>query len=259
MRRGTRSSLLFFVLGFSTCLVLLALVRCFTHVDLKEPIQPVLSVKSAVEEKKEAPSYKIGACPDCKKISQKYWKVDKLNDDNNIHLEAAHRMGITPFLTTASFNVQKDNMVRAKRLVCIFDSKSYHLKDLTHSFPYLVPPAVRLLNEIGARFESKLDSMQIAPHLLQISSVLRTVESQNGLGKRNTNAATESAHMYGTTFDISYKEFIAVNGKKVKEGYCRHDLMRHVLGEVLTEMRSEGRCKVVIERKQACFHITVSN
>lgn len=92
-----------------------------------------------------------------------------------------------------------------------------------------------------------------------ISSVLRTIESQNGLGKKNSNATTVSAHIFGTSVDISYKEFLPRHGKKAREGFCRHDLMRHVLAEVLTEMSNEGRCKVVIEKRQACFHITVAN
>jgi hypothetical protein len=34
-------------------------------------------------------------------------------------------------------------------------------------------------------------------------------------------------------------------------------MMRHPLAEVLTEMSEEGRCLVIREVKQACFHITV--
>lgn len=251
MRRGTRSALNFFVLGFCTCLVLIGLVRFITHIDRNWPLQKAKAKIAAVV-------YPIGECPECAKISRQYWKVDKLNDDNNVHLEAARRLGVSPFSTNAEFERRKPGLLEAGSLVELKNTNTYTLKDLTHSYPFIVPKAVALLDEIGTRFESKLERMGTGPHHMQISSVLRTIESQNGLGKRNTNAAPESAHMFGTTFDISYKEFIPENGAPVKEGFCRHDMMRHVLGEVLTEMRSEGRCKVVIERKQACFHITVN-
>ncbi len=251
MRRGTRSAIHFFTLGFCTCLVLIGLVRFTKRTDWNFPLhKEVKQIKAVI--------YPVGECPHCKAISRQYWRVDKLNDDNNVHLEAARRMGLKPFPTNADFEKQKDALLNFGKLMELKNGETYLLKNLKHSYPYLVPAAVTLLNEIGERFESKLERIAIPPHWMQISSVLRTVEGQNGLGKHNSNAAPASAHMYGTTFDISYKEFIAVNGAPVKEGYCRHDMMRHVLGEVLTEMRNEGRCKVVIERKQACFHITVA-
>jgi hypothetical protein len=206
----------------------------------------------------QAVFYPQGECPDCRKISRKYWHTDKLNDDNNVHLEAARRMGITPFATNALFEQQCEAYVQKGILQRLEETDTRQLKRLTHSYPYLVPAAVKLLDEIGSRFEAKLELLGIGVYRMQISSVFRTVESQNGLGKRNANAAPTSAHMFGTTFDISYKEFIPLHGKPAKEGFCRHDLMRHVLAEVLTEMREEGRCLVVIERKQACFHVTVN-
>jgi len=138
-------------------------------------------------------------------------------------------------------------------------AKTYRLKNLTHSYPYLVPKAVALLNEIGERFQARLAASNLPPYYLMISSVLRTLESQQGLGMRNSNATHKiSSHVYGTSFDISYKEFLPLHEKRAPEGYCRHDMMRHPLAEVLTEMSDEGKCKVVRELKQACFHITVN-
>jgi len=252
MRNGTRAALLFFVLGFCTCLCLVVLVRSIRKVDVNWPLEKPKAIFNAV-------FYPVGDCPDCKKISRQYWKVDKLNDDNDIQLATAKKMGYTPFTTNAEFELKKEILVGKGIFQELKETETYTVKKLTHSYPYLVPRAVVLLNEIGVRFEAKLERLEIAPHLMQISSVLRTIEGQDGLGKHNTNAAPISSHMYGTTFDISYKEFLQKNGVPAKEGFCRHDLMRHELAEVFTEMRAEGRCKVVIERHQACFHITVAN
>ncbi len=251
MRNGTRAALLFFVLGFCTCLSLITMVRSLRKVDINWPLEKPKAFVKAV-------FYPVGECPDCKKISRQYWKVDKLNDDNNVHLEVAKRMGHAPFATNAEFEQKKDLLVNSMVFAEVKDCDLYTVKKLTHSYPYLVPRALVLLNEIGTRFEAKLERLEIAPYKMQISSVLRTIEGQDGLGKHNSNAAPLSAHMYGTTFDISYKEFLHQSGEIAKEGFCRHDLMRHVLAEVLTEMRTEGRCKVVIERKQACFHVTLA-
>lgn len=249
MRRAKRLSILFFILGFCSCLFLTGTVRFlsrlnwsrFTHCD-----ESVLF-------------YPVGHCPDCRKISTKHWKIGPLNDINPIHLECAQRMGIEPFQTNAALEDHIKSYVLRGKLEKLEDSDTYKLKALTHSYPYLVPRAVDLLDEIGNRFEEKLEQLDIQPYYMMISSVLRTNESQNGLGRRNSNATTVSAHMFGTTFDISYKEFLPLHGKQAREGFCRHDMMRHALAEVLTELSEEGRCKVVIEKKQACFHITVAN
>lgn len=258
MRRGTRSTLLFFILGFCTCLFLIGIVRFVTHLYKNCALVDTNWPLSKQKEEVKAVFYPVGECPECRKISAQYWKVDKLNDDNNAHLEAAVRMGVPPFNTNAEFELRKGVLVQGGFLQQIVDCENYQVKKLTSSFPYLVPKAVDLLNEIGSRFEGKLERLSIQPLQMQISSVLRTNESQNGLGRRNTNAVPLSAHLYGTTFDISYKEFLQQAGTPAKEGFCRHDMMRHPLAEVLTELRAEGRCKVVIERKQACFHITVN-
>jgi hypothetical protein len=249
MRRAKRLSIIFFILGFCSCLFLIGTVRF-----LKD-----LSWTGFISKCNEAVVfYPVGHCPDCKKISKRYWKIGPLNDANPVHLECAQRMGIIPFQTNAELESNIDSYVFRGKLKKLEDTDTYKLKKLTHSYPYLVPQAVNLLNEIGQRFEKKLAELDIPPRYMMISSVLRTNESQYGLGQRNSNATTISAHMFGTTFDISYKEFLPLHGVQAREGYCRHDMLRHPLAEVLTEMSEEGRCKVVIEKKQACFHVTVA-
>ena len=64
------------------------------------------------------------------------------------------------------------------------------------------------------------------------------------------NASTNSAHVYGTTFDIAYARY--EDGKKEEV-----DKLKSVLAEVLQDLRKEKRCYVRYEIKQGCFHITV--
>jgi len=248
MRRTKQLSILFFVLGFCFCLFLTGTVRFLSR----------LNWNKNSNYSTEAIFYPLGHCPDCKKIAGKHWDISKLNDNNTLHLEAAQRMGIEPFQTNAAFEGNIQSFLVRGELEELQDGATYKLKALTHSYPYMVPQAVVLLNEIGDRFEAKLKELGIDPYYMMISSVLRTNESQNGLGKRNSNATSISAHIYGTTFDISYKEFLPLHGKQAQEGFCRHDMLRHAVAEVLTEMCKEGRCRVVREKRQACFHITVA-
>lgn len=249
MRRSKRLSLHFFVLGFCTCLILIALVRFLGSLEWKE-----------AEPSKTATFYEFGQCPDCKVISSRHWQVGRLKDNNDMHLESARRLGIQPFPTNKALEEEVHGLLRRGKLKELEeDADTYRLKNLTHSQPFLLPKAVDLLEEIGERFHQKLKDLGLPPYYMMVSSVLRTNESQQGLGKRNSNATrNQSSHIYGTSFDISYKEFLPEHGKPAPEGYCRHDLMRHPLAEVLTEMSEEGRCRVVREVKQACFHITVN-
>jgi hypothetical protein len=246
MRRVKRLSILFFVLGFCSCLFLTGTIRFLNK----------LNWERITHFRENIVFFPLGHCPDCEKISTKYWKIGLLNDNNPTHLECAQRLGIKPFQTNVAFEHQIES--DGGKLKKLENCDTYKLKELTHSYPYLVSEAVDLLDEIGDRFEEKLDQLGFQHYSMMISSVLRTNESQNGLGRRNCNATTVSAHIYGTTFDISYKEFLPQHGRQAREGFCRHDMMRHVLAEVLTEMSKEGRCKVAREKKQACFHITVA-
>lgn len=248
MRRSILFSLYFFVIGFCTCLVMIALVRFLGDNERKE-----------AKQSGTASFYKLGQCPDCKVISTRHWKVGRLKDKLDLHLESAKRMGIKPFATNAAMEEELPGLLRRRKLKALEEkADTYRLKNLTHSQPYLVPEAVELLEEIGERFHDKLKELNLPPYYLMVSSVLRTDESQQGLSKRNINATqNESSHIYGTSFDISYKEFLPKHEKPAPEGFCRHDMMRHPLAEVLTEMSEEGSCLVIREVKQACFHITV--
>lgn len=253
MRRTTRLSLFFFVIGFCSCLLLTALVRFVASIEWG-------SYSSSSSSTSEVTFHKVGECPECKAVSREFWKIGKLKDNNELHLESARRFGIQPFNSNAELEEQVGKLLTWGKLKELDpQAETYRLKNLTHSYPYLVPKAVDLLDEIGRRFQARLAASNLPTYYMMISSVLRTLESQQGLGKRNSNATRSiSSHVYGTSFDISYKEFLPLHEQRASEGYCRHDMMRHPLAEVLTEMSEEGKCRVVREVRQACFHITVN-
>ncbi len=107
-----------------------------------------------------------------------------------------------------------------------------------------------MLNEIGFRFQERLKEKK---YDFRITSILRTVGAQSKLGKRNGNAIGHSAHIYGTTLDISYKNFY--NTKKVTIESKMEPIL--AITKVLTDMRKECKLLVVRDRHQSCFHITV--
>ena len=85
-----------------------------------------------------------------------------------------------------------------------------------------------------------------------VTSVLRTNTSIAKLRRRNRNATDMSCHVYGTTFDISWRRFHHSDSTYIMS---TEDL-KNILGEVLYKMREDGRCYVKFERKQSCYHIT---
>lgn len=168
-------------------------------------------------------------------------------DSNYLHYAAAEANGIAP--------IQSPDDLKALRrpLVKIRSCREYYVDELTHSYPYLVPKAADLLQEIGARFNDSLAARGGGSYRLKVTSVFRTPSTVKKLRRVNRNATDSSAHKFATTFDISYAKFIC---DSVTVSRTQEDL-KNLLGEVLFAIREEGKCYVKYERKQACFHITV--
>lgn len=165
-------------------------------------------------------------------------------DLNDKHVSAARRWGIKPIQSDEELEKQM------KKLEKIGSCRWYELDDLTHSLPYLVPRAGELLETIGRNFRDSLDSKGLPDRKIIVTSVLRTNSSVKRLRKKNLNASANSAHMFGTTFDVAYARY--VDGKKEER-----DKLKTVLAEVLQDLRLEKKCYVRYEFKQGCFHITV--
>ena len=180
---------------------------------------------------------------------------NELYDRNDIHLLHAQRNGVVPpFKTDSSFNAQIERLLRESRLVKVTDNKFYQIKSLTYSQPYLIPEAVDILNEIGFRFQEQLKKKKYPNFKFRITSLMRTVEMQSKLCHHNRNATkSQTAHLFGTTVDISYKDFYNTDKDTIQSSYEAVQ----ALTQTLIAMRMECKFLAVRERKQSCFHLTV--
>ncbi|MET0398965.1 MAG: DUF5715 family protein, partial [Longimicrobiaceae bacterium] len=174
-------------------------------------------------------------------------------------------------------------LVREGRLVALEDSTQYWvLRDLTYSVPYVTPDARSMLLEIGRRFHERMDSLGLPRYRMEVTSVLRTPEAQDELKRRNSNAARDvSAHEFGTTLDVAHVRFAppaaadlpaelpAAPGPtaqiRAEEAALLEELgkenaaaLQAELGRVLAEMRDERKLRVMMERRQAVYHMTVA-
>ncbi len=171
------------------------------------------------------------------------------NDVNAEHLSEARKIGISPI---ASLYDAYNLRVPILRIETCSD---FYIDRLTHSLPYLVPQATRLLHDIGRSFSDSVMARGGKKYKIKVTSVTRTDHTVAMLQRGgNVNATSESAHRYGTTFDISYVRFVCCDSSYM---VAPQDL-RGILAEVLADYRNKGRCLVKYEVKQGCFHITAT-
>lgn len=172
-------------------------------------------------------------------------------DLNEKHLDIAKAIGIAPLRDREQAEALKDD------LTLIASCPLYDVDSLTHSIPYLIPGAAALLDSIGQNFLDSLASKGLNPNKVIVTSVLRTQQDVKRLRTRNGNASANSAHAYGTTFDVSWRRFAKVedpDGRPLQD--VSADTLKLVLSEVLRDLKKAEQCFVKYERKQGCFHIT---
>ena len=198
---------------------------------------------------------------------------------NAQHLGRARALGV-PRPDDAA---QLASLQEQGRLVRLADSTDlWVVRELDHSAPYVTPDTEALLTELSRRFQARLDSLGLPPFRIEITSALRTAETQAELRQRNPNAtAGVSTHEFGTTVDLSYVAYaapaegvtafdtgdvpgLAARLRRVADAVAetvvarRNREMQAILGRVLREMQQEGKVMVTLERQQPVYHITVA-
>jgi len=205
-------------------------------------------------------------------------RADLRRDVNAAQIAVARTLGIRP-----GDEAQIQHLVQQGRLVELEDSTGYWvLRDLDYSVPYVTPGTRAMLMELGRRFHARLDTLGLPRYRFQVTSVLRTPASQAELRSSNANASRGvSAHEFGTTVDVAHTRFAAPAESGLAESVLSFpgtiEPMRYVegvvmeavarehavalqaeLGRVLREMRAEDILRVMMERRQAVYHMTVS-
>lgn len=177
----------------------------------------------------------------------------EFNDMNDTQLRVAQAIGVPPVADRAAAEHLKTKLVKLE------DTDTYVVDSLTHSIPYLIPSAKELLDLIGKNFQDSLAAKGLNPNKLIVTSVLRTEADVAKLRRRNLNASENSTHRYGTTFDLSYWNYVKIPeylGRPYED--VPQSYLRATLSQVLKDIHDQpGTCYIKFERKQSCFHITV--
>lgn len=176
--------------------------------------------------------------------------ADTFNDQNARQLAAAKKAGLPEVPQTRK---DVDYSLVNKISTCA----DYRIATLTHSVPYLVPAAADELGAIGSAFRERLSAAGLPEYRIIVTSVLRSMADVQSLMKTNRNATANSAHCYGTTFDIAWSNFDRTTSlPKVLVADASNEDLKSILGEVLLEERKAGRIFVKYEINERCFHIT---
>ena len=177
--------------------------------------------------------------------------VSIFNDSQDRQLPAAKKRAFKGAPLADRKSLQP--VLESQRLVMVQSCPTYKIAPLTHSVPYLTPSAKMELDAIAADFSEKVKQEGLPECRLLVTSLLRTKEDIKDLKRINKNAVTNSAHLYGTTFDISWRSFPCTGkGRKAdSDAYLR------LLAEVLKDHRTSKKVYVKYETRETCFHITV--
>jgi hypothetical protein len=173
------------------------------------------------------------------------WFAD-LNED---HLVAAKKYGLSRPPKT------RDD-VGYEGLVKITDNDYIKMWDLKYSVPYLTKNAAQELDIISRAFHDSLANHKLLNYKIVVSSVLRTEEDVQKLRRHNSNASANSAHCYGTTFDIANQRYWR-DDEESQDAKMEPFELNKVMSEVRKDRKKQGKILCKYERNQHCFHITV--
>lgn len=169
-------------------------------------------------------------------------------DLNGEQLASAREFGIAKPLSN-----RRQARRKTRRMKHVESCGDYLVDPLTHSVPYLTRGAHSLLTDIARAFQYFLAREGYRPHRIIVTSLLRTEDDVASLRRVNGNAARNSSHLYGTSFDLSYTRFnrLSTQGRPVS-----NQEMACILATVIAAYREQGDCVAIYERNQHCFHIT---
>lgn len=174
--------------------------------------------------------------------------VNELNDSFRNYFYKSFQQGIKKNLNSAS---EIKTYVNRGILEPIRNSKTFSIDNLKHSYAYLTPNSKSLLLNIGTNFQQKLKNTNLKKTKIIVSSLLRTRESVLKLRRVNKTAIKHSAHLHGTTFDISCSKF----GNKKRITKSEIESLKEILAKILFDLKKQKKCWVTYEKYQSCFHI----
>lgn len=181
---------------------------------------------------------------ECREFVTHAWQ---LNDSVRHYLEHSYLNGIG----VVSYYRDIQSKLDSGKLVKVGNNPYYITDTMRYSYPFLTPGGKELLDELGVKFSEKLRNTELKEARFVVTSMFRTVSSVSRLRRHNRNAIRHSAHLHGTTFDISYEKFDHPRALDADE----KAYLKETLAQCIFELRSARKCWATYEMWQTCFHI----
>lgn len=173
------------------------------------------------------------------------------NDAHDLHIEQAAKQGFAPMVNRRDTSRMKGKIVYHKP----GEYDNFVVDSLPHSMPVMIPRVAQLIEEIAIDFRDSLTLVDYPDHKIIVTSITRTEEDIKQLRKINGNSISDSAHRFGTTFDISWLHFQRADTLDTRMAY--NSVLKKTLGKVLYNMQQRKKCYIKYEEQQMCFHITI--
>jgi hypothetical protein len=187
------------------------------------------------------------------KQSTCYVQIDhrnELNDHVRTYLSESYTNGLKVPMRN------KKDLLRCiyKGKLKLVESNEYFMVDtMMYSYPFVTPKTDEFLLEMGERFQQKLLNTPLICTKLNLTSMMRTLQTIDVLRRRNRNAVFLSSHLHGTTFDVSYRTFYSDKTlTKAEVSYLGDQIVK-----TIWELRNEGKCYATYEYRQTCIHVVV--
>lgn len=169
----------------------------------------------------------------------------EFNEKNSIHITASKKSSLHSPIKK-EIGIRK--FLKNKILIQLIEGEGYRIDKMPYSYPFLTAKTISFIDELGMEFKTACELSNLPCRPFIITSALRTKETVNKLQKINSNAKTESTHLYGCTFDIAWSRFGYGNNPDQE--------MLDLLIPCLKNMQNKKKCRIKFEINQACFHIT---
>lgn len=209
--------------------------------DPRSARQQIDDLYDWMADRKEKPAPKAVPCVDYE--THAWQMIDSVEQ----YWEHSFTHGIEPLKYVRDIQPVVDSGI----LVPLGPNELYILDTMRYSFPFALPETKAFIDTIATRFQARLVNTDLAGTRLVVTSVLRTKSSVARLVRHNRNAIRNSAHLHGTTFDLSYATYDFKRPITPEES----EYLKEVLAHTLFDLRKEQRCWVTYEIFQTCFHV----
>jgi hypothetical protein len=154
-------------------------------------------------------------------------------------------------------NLPKETMGELENLPFLFNIKSSNLITvgfMEYSFPALQAETKETLDDLAKRFRKKIEKENIPKVKLILTSMTRSRNSQRKLLKKYPESPLEAPHLYGYTFNVSFKNYQKVNTFRSS---INGQIYKKLLEDTLIELRKDKKIWVTGAKDSSFFMITL--